>query len=615
MPLLLTGPFTPVRDHAPTGRPLRWRLLGWFLVFSLLPLLASNMLGYLRSRGIIERLLERDVQELAQIQARQIQDEVQRQLRELQLLTAGNDFLVAGVRTAGGRASGPMTGLVTPAELERHLTRKNEELSAFDALFLLLPDGKVLAHTGRLDREAMRVPERTPITFALLPGDSPRLRLLTPVRDEHRLTVAYLGGVIGPRGFRVMFGGPRSQGSLESFILDEQGRPIFSTSGGPLDFTQPLNTPLHGTAVPFAHYRNRAGEPVLGTAVRLPDVGWTYLAEAPLAEVLGPLQRLRSLSLAFAAGLCVLLVLTAWLVAGGIVAPVQRLVAAARRVGGGDLSARVDERHDGEVGALASAFNDMTARLEQTSARVRELHHAEIERAQQLATVGELAAGVAHEIKNPVVGIANGLDLVRRRLGTEPGLTPILEEMTRQSHRIELAVRDLLSFARPATPQLVAVDANAVVRRAVRLIQPAADRGGVQLAQTLDATLPRVRADEDLLVQALVNLLMNAVQATPSGGGVVITSSARAGSVRIAVADTGRGIAPADLEHVFKPFFTTRHSGTGLGLSITREVIERHGGRVEIDTASGVGSTFTIVLPLATTAELMPEPAETCEAV
>jgi signal transduction histidine kinase len=457
----------------------------------------------------------------------------------------------------------------------------------------------VLANTGRFDRDAMRVPERVPITYTLLSVGAPRLRLLTPVYDEHRLTVAYLGGIIGPRGFRAMFGERADPHGTEAFILDGEGRPIFATGSGPLDFTRALGTPLRGSSMPFAHYRDRKGELVVGTSVAIPATGWTYLAEAPLAEALGPLQRLRSLSLGFAAGLCLLLVIAAWLAAGGIVAPVQRLVAATRRVGAGDLSVRVDERQDDEVGALAAAFNEMTSRLEQTSDRVRELHQREIERAQQLATLGELAAGVAHEIKNPVVGISNGLDLVRRRLDADPGLTPILEEMSRQSHRIELAVRDLLSFARPAVPQLATVSVNSVAQRAVRLVQPAAERAGVQLALSLDAAVPLVSVDEDLMAQALVNLLMNALQATPAGGGVVITSSTRGASVRLAVADTGRGITPGDLEQVFKPFFTTRHSGTGLGLSITRNVVERHGGRVEVETATGVGSTFTIVLPAA----------------
>jgi signal transduction histidine kinase len=297
------------------------------------------------------------------------------------------------------------------------------------------------------------------------------------------------------------------------------------------------------------------------------------------------------------------------------VAPVQRLVAATRRVGAGDLSVRVQERQDDEVGALATAFNEMTSRLEQTSDRVRELHQREIERAQQLATLGELAAGVAHEIKNPVVGISNGLDLVRRRLDEDPGLTPILEEMSRQSHRIELAVRDLLSFARPTMPQLATVSVNSVAQRAVRLVQPAAERAGVQLALSLDAGVPLVSVDEDLMGQALVNLLMNALQATPAGGGVVVTSSTRGASVRLAVADTGRGITPGDLEQVFKPFFTTRHSGTGLGLSITRNVVERHGGRVEVETATGVGSTFTIILPAAGPPPVPDAVPRACEAV
>src|SRR5207245_593858 len=111
-------------------------------------------------------------------------------------------------------------------------------------------------------------------------------------------------------------------------------------------------------------------------------------------------------------------------------------------------------KQNDEIGELGAAFNEMTAELEDTTARVTELHHREIERASQLATVGELASGIAHEIRNPVVGVSNGLDLVRRRVGDDPTLRPITDEMARQLARIEQAMQELLTFARPATPTL-----------------------------------------------------------------------------------------------------------------------------------------------------------------
>ncbi|HEY4658720.1 MAG TPA: ATP-binding protein, partial [Gemmatimonadaceae bacterium] len=251
-----------------------------------------------------------------------------------------------------------------------------------------------------------------------------------------------------------------------------------------------------------------------------------------------------------------------------------------------------------EIGELGRAFNEMTTALEDTTSRVRQLHQHEIQRASQLATVGELASGVAHEIKNPVVGVAHGLDLVRRHLGPDPALTPIMDEMARQLTRIQQTLQELLTFARPATPALAPVSGNDIVQRAIRLLQPTADRAGVRIEMWVDPALPRFDADEEMLYQALVNVFMNALQATPCGGRITVTTRSTTERVEIIIADTGRGIPEEDLELVFKPFFTTRHTGTGLGLSITREVAQRHGGGVTLESTVGVGTTVTLHLPL-----------------
>lgn len=584
-----------------SGR-LRRRLLGWFLLFSLVPLAASNTLGYLRSRGIIERLIERNVESVADIRARQVQGALTHQVRELQNLATAADWRAAGAFMASGRSGeGPAEGREAAA-LERLLARRHEGLPGFDALFLLRADGSLVVNTGRVDAAAMRLPDETPITYSLVTGDAVRLRLLAPVRDADGLTAGYLGGTIGSRGFQLLFGTTaHEEGSIESYLLDGTGRPIFAAHAhAELDFGTPLPTPLldAGRTGRVAHYRDHEGRAVVGTLAAIPEPGWYYLAEAPVSVVLSPLTRLRTLSFGFAAGLCGILGMAAWLVAGGIVAPVRRLVSVARRVGAGDLSIRVHERQRDELGELAAAFNDMTAELERASTRVRELHRREIERAGQLATVGEMASSVAHEIKNPVSGIGNGLDLVRRRLGDDAVLTPIMDEMRRQLQRIEGAVRDLLSYARPSAPSLAAAPVASLVERSARLVQMAADSASVTLRLDVEPDLPLVQVDAELITQALVNVLLNAVQATPPGGHVVLRAGLQADALHIAITDTGRGISPEDLPDIFKPFFTTRHAGTGLGLSITRDVVERHGGRMHVDSAIGRGSTFTIVLPI-----------------
>jgi len=188
-------------------------------------------------------------------------------------------------------------------------------------------------------------------------------------------------------------------------------------------------------------------------------------------------------------------------------------------------------------------------------------------------------------------------------------LSPILEEMARQLKRIESAIRDLLSYARPSPPALAQVRVENLAQRAARLVQPAADQAGVELVVRIAPDSPAVYADQELLTQALVNLLMNAVQATSAGGRITVAGQRDGEALRLEVTDTGRGISGEDLEHIFKPFFTTRHTGTGLGLSITRDIVERHGGRVDVRSEVGHGATFTLLLPAAAETAASVEPA------
>lgn len=600
----------------PVKSRLGRRLLGWFLLFSLVPLLGSNMVGYLESQGIIERLIERHLAAIADVEAQHIRDQVDRLLMDLQAISAGNEFLAAGALRESGGPAHPMTGVADREAVEAHLSRKRHELPAFELLFLQRPDGSVVASTGSVPPGSVLGPDEEtggPRFETLQRGSSdsagnarPWFRLSVAVRTGHGHLAGYLVGLMRPAGLVRLLEIPEHlAGSIESFIVDERGRPLFvSHPHGEVDYGTALASPLLARHTgSFARYPDREGVEVIGTAVSIEGVPWRYVAEFPVSHALGPLRNLRRLSVIFGGAFAIVLIVTALLVAGGIVAPIGRLVRATRRVAAGDLEVQVEVEETDEIGELERAFNEMTGELARTSARVEELHQREIERAQQLATVGELASGVAHEIKNPVVGISNGLDLVRRRIGRDETLEPIMDEMSHQLARIELAVRDLLAFARPATPSLAPVDGNQVVERALRLAQPAAERAKVALDFRPHPSLPEIQADEELLHQALVNLVMNAIQATPPRGSVAVSTHVLNGHVHFEVADTGKGIVPDDLDDIFKPFFTTRHSGSGLGLPITREIVERHGGRVEVESRVGRGSTFTVVMPIVPGAE------------
>jgi signal transduction histidine kinase len=183
-------------------------------------------------------------------------------------------------------------------------------------------------------------------------------------------------------------------------------------------------------------------------------------------------------------------------------------------------------------------------------------------------------------------------------VGEDPKLTPIMDEMARQLATIQRALGELLAFARPATPALAPVNGNSVVERAIRLVRPTAEQVGVGIDLRFDPSAGHFLADEEMLYQAFVNLLMNALEASSHGGNLRVSTRAAGDEFEVTIADTGRGIPPEHLDQVFKPFFTTRHTGTGLGLPITREIIQRHGGRVTLESRVGEGTTVTMRLPM-----------------
>lgn len=582
---------------------LRRRLLVAFLGLSLVPLFGSNAMGFLRSRTIVERLVERYLDGVASLQAGHIEDRLQQRSFYLDAIANGNRFLQAAVERGRPGVTSAMSEAADEEAVRTYLRRKVDESGRFGALALFTLDGRLVA-SSHDDDMVNAWPATAEARITLLRPDDlrgpPTLRFTVPVRDLDGAVTAYLAATIPlEQGGEFLEIPEHVAGSIESFILDEQGRPVFASHPhGHFAYDMPLASPLVGLE-PGAHarYPDREGVDVIGASASLPAYSWLFVTEVPAADALGELSALRNLSLALGSMFALLVLAAAWFMAGNIVAPVRRLVLAARGLGSGDLDVRVPSPGSDEIGELSEAFNEMADELAASQARIARLHQREIERAQQLATVGELASGLAHEIKNPVAGISNGLDLVLRKVD-DPTLEPITSEMKRQLHRIEGAVRDLLSFARPPEPTFAPTSVNRVLERALTLVAPAAQKRGIEIVTNLAKAVPDVGADAELLGQAVVNLLINAVQFSEDGSVVEVETRSLGLEVTLAVTDHGPGLDSAAMEHIFKPFYTTRHSGTGLGLPITRGIVERHGGRVEVRSEPGHGACFTLVLPV-----------------
>lgn len=217
--------------------------------------------------------------------------------------------------------------------------------------------------------------------------------------------------------------------------------------------------------------------------------------------------------------------------------------------------------------------------------------------ADQLRGAGELAAGMAHEVRNPLAGIAGAAERLKRGDLPAAERAELLAIIGSEGQRLEGIVREFLAYARPAPLARSVADLNGVVRETVALAASTAARRGIRLAEALDPALPPAAMDPARIKQALLNLLLNAIQASPDGAAIDVTTRAAGRMVEAAIRDRGAGLDAAAAEAMFAPFATTKAGGTGLGLPLARRIMEAHGGGVTLAPAAGGGMVATLRLP------------------
>jgi signal transduction histidine kinase len=280
--------------------------------------------------------------------------------------------------------------------------------------------------------------------------------------------------------------------------------------------------------------------------------------------------------------------------------PMIELQEQMERVGDGDLSASVEfaKRND-EIGDLGRNFNLMVQQLRESRDEIELLHRTQMSRAEHFATLGELATGLAHEIRNPLAGIAGVIEIVGRDLPVSSPAKAVVKDVREEIAQINRILTDLLGTARPRPSEMRLSDLNTTVEHAVMLARQQVLSKPIKIEFTPFEDLPEVDHDSDQMHQVLLNLLLNSVQAIEGPGLVRVAVFARndGQDAVVTVSDTGRGIPSEDLPNIFRPFFTTKGNGTGLGLSLARRIVEEHHGRIEVESASGKGTTFSVTLP------------------
>ena len=287
-----------------------------------------------------------------------------------------------------------------------------------------------------------------------------------------------------------------------------------------------------------------------------------------------------------------------WLIVDQLVGrPVGKLMKATDAVAAGNLDYRIQVKRNDELGKLQLSFNEMTSKITETETQLYQSN--------KMASVGQLAAGIAHEINNPLTGILTFSSLLLNQPDQDPAVHEDLETIVRETKRCRDIVKGLLDFSRQVPPRKTITGINSILKQALAIVDHELDVANIQVTLGLCEELPDVRVDANQMIQILINLLVNAAHAIgPNKGGEIFVGTELCevdgrSHIEVKVADNGCGIPSKNLQKIFDPFFTTRDTGgTGLGLAVVWGIVKEHEGTISVDSQPNRGTTFTIHLPV-----------------
>jgi len=282
--------------------------------------------------------------------------------------------------------------------------------------------------------------------------------------------------------------------------------------------------------------------------------------------------------------------------------PLKTISARMTQVEGGDLTVRLKEQSASEVSSLVVSFNSMVDRLREANDELQQYHYQQMERVDRLASVGEMSAGIAHEIKNPLAAISGAISVLSEEFDEGDPRREVVNKVLEQIARLDKAATDLLFFGRPGTPSFEFVDTNDLLNKTMFFVSQHPEAKNVHQNKEFTRNLPPVWVDAKQLQQVFFNIIINAIQAMKDGGTLLMQTDMIEDRgkqvVRVMIGDSGPGIKPEVLDKIFTPFFTTKTQGTGLGLAICRQLIEQQGGTIDIKSRVGEGTRVLIYLPV-----------------
>ena len=410
-----------------------------------------------------------------------------------------------------------------------------------------------------------------------------------------RLDKEFLASLVLPEGMRVLLYRNLEAGFSPQALIDASGVVAGAARLAPLIGQVQAEGREFASAITWSHGpETLQAIPLKGPQNNLLGVLLVASSRRELAELVG---RIRWAGIWIGGAGVLLGILLSYWVTARVTRPVEQLAAGAGRVAAGDWDAQVEVSSGDEIGTLAAAFNVMTGKLAEQRDRLVQ--------AERVAAWRELARRLAHELKNPLFPLQITVENLQRARQQAPEQ---FEEVFRESTatllgelaNLKTIIGRFSDFAKMPPPQFEPVNLNEVVRRTMRLFEPqlrSEGRPAIDAALELDGSLGTIQADPNQLSGMLQNLLLNAIDAMPSGGALSIRTRRRDGMARLELADSGQGLTPEERDRLFTPYYTTKQHGTGLGLAIVQSVVSDHRGNISVESQPGHGTTFRIELP------------------
>ena len=590
-----------VQGRQPFLGAFGWRLFLSLSLLSLLMIGAVGALGYGQARRALMAEARSHMESVARERRARLEAWFDERLADIALL-------------ASHLEQHGIEGEDSESEIGGSLSLELGQESAYRRFLVVDAAGEVLASAGESGalaelRRSVEVAEALssgrPVlgSVTLDPAGDPVMLLAAPLRGAEGTIGAVLAVLRPGKTMQPILADSTGLGRTgETYLVDEETVMLTPSRhmNHPPALTHKMPTPGVLLCIALGSgssiYRGYLGEEVLGAYEWLPRHRWVLLAEIQTREAFAPLRGIARQTILLGCVALLGALLLSVTLSRRLSRPIGELAAASERVADGDLSLGEPTGGPGEIGQLASRFREMVGSLARSRQELEQSGRRLLQ-AEKLAAVGQLAAGVVHEMRNPLSAMKMNLSVLARSEALSGREREQLQIAREQGERLERMLSELLDYSRPVELHAGLIVAQDLLEQVESLTEDERRGAGVGLELLVPDQPLRFLGDRELLVRSLVNLVSNATQAAPSGSTVELGALRDERGINLIVADRGPGMSEQVLERLFDPFFTTREEGIGLGMSNVRKFVDLHGGELIITSAAGKGSRIAILIP------------------